>query len=45
MTETIITFLTFAPIRIGRPIRVGEGCPGGYAGEELPEGSEAEMTG
>ena len=31
--------------RIGRPIRVGEGCPGGYAGEELPEGSEAEMTG
>ncbi len=30
--------------RIGKPIRVGEGCPGGNAGEDLPEGSEAEIS-
>jgi tRNA wybutosine-synthesizing protein 1 len=30
--------------RIGRPIRVGEGCPGGNAGEDLPEGKEYELS-
>ncbi|WP_238374092.1 4-demethylwyosine synthase TYW1 [Ignicoccus hospitalis] len=29
--------------RIGKPIRVGEGCPGGKAGE-LPEGTEYELS-
>jgi len=30
--------------RLDKPIRVGEGCPGGNSGEELPEGSEALMA-